>query len=70
MNAPSTLTPARSLRAARPLSGSCWRIVEAQHRVSTMKVVDTVEEQGVLEILLYDTKASIPAECLHLHYQI
>jgi hypothetical protein len=56
------------LRAGRPLSGSCWRIVEAQHRVSTMKVVDTVEEQGVLEILLDDTKAAIPGECRHLHY--
>src|SRR4029453_3672472 len=65
---PSTRTPARSLRAGRPLSGSCWRIVEAQHRVSTMKVVDTVEEQGVLEILLDDTKAAIPGECRHLHY--
>ncbi len=33
-----------------------------------MKVVDTVEEQGILEILLDETKAAIPAECVKLHY--
>jgi hypothetical protein len=63
-----TWTPAVVSRERYRLKGSCWRIVEAQHRVSTMKVVDTVEEQAILEILLDDTKAAIPAECGHLHY--
>jgi len=41
---------------ARPLSGTCWRVVEAQHHVSTLKLVDTVEEQRLLEALIEDTK--------------
>ncbi|HEY8442862.1 MAG TPA: RES family NAD+ phosphorylase [Xanthobacteraceae bacterium] len=53
---------------ARPLSGTCWRVVEAQHHVSTLKLVDTVEEQRLLEALIEDTKPRVPPECLHLHY--
>src|SRR5262245_9040792 len=63
-----TWTPAAVSRERRRLSGSCWRVVEAQHYVSTMKIVDTVEEQGVLELLLDETKAAMPIECRHLHY--
>ena len=43
-------------------------MVEAQHRVSTLKVVDTLEEQALLEELIEETKAVIPLECRHLHY--
>ncbi len=64
----STSTPAALSSEARALSGTCWRLVEAQHRVSTLKLVDTVEEQGVLEDLLQSTKPVLPAECAHLHY--
>jgi hypothetical protein len=64
----STWTPAALSSEARPHSGTCWRLVEAQHRVSTLKLVDTVEEQGVLEDLLQNTKPVLPAECAHLHY--
>ena len=64
----STWTPAALSSEARPLSGTCWRLVEAQHRVSTLKLVDTVEEQSVLEDLIQDTKPVLPAECAHLHY--
>src|SRR5262249_45733536 len=64
----STSTPAALSSEARALSGTCWRLVEAQHRVSTLKLVDTVEEQGVLEDLLQNTKPVLPAECAHLHY--
>src|SRR5206468_8575876 len=63
-----TWTPATVWRDRRRLSGSCWRVVESQHRVSTMKLVDTVEEQEALEILLEETKPPIPPECRHLHY--
>jgi hypothetical protein len=52
----------------RRLSGVCWRVVEAQHRVSTMKLVDTLAEQGVLENLVEATKPALPPECRHLHY--
>ena len=64
----STWTPAALSSEARLLSGTCWRLVEAQHRVSTLKLVDTVEEQSVLEDLIQDTKPVLPAECAHLHY--
>jgi hypothetical protein len=50
------------------MSGVCWRLVEAQHRVSTMKLVDTLGEQGLLESLVDATKPPVPPECRHLHY--
>jgi len=36
----------------RPLRLSPWRVVEAQHQVSTRKLVDSVEEQILLEDLI------------------
>jgi RES domain-containing protein len=50
------------------MSGLCWRVVEAQHRVSTMKLVDTLDEQSLLEVLVEATKPPVPPECRHLHY--
>jgi RES domain len=64
----TTSTPAAPSSSARPLSGTCWRLVEAQHRVSTLKLVDTVEEQAALEDLVQDTKPALPPECRQLHY--
>ncbi|MDH4063188.1 MAG: RES family NAD+ phosphorylase [Acidobacteriota bacterium] len=52
----------------RRLSGRCWRVVEAQHRVSTMKLVDSVAQQDLLERTLEQTKPPVPAGCRHLHY--
>jgi hypothetical protein len=43
-------------------------LVEAQHRVSTMKLVDTLDEQRLLEEELERTKPPGPPECRHLHY--
>lgn len=45
---------------AGPWSGSAWRLVESQHVASTMKLVDTVEEQLVLETLLESGKPRVP----------
>jgi hypothetical protein len=64
----TTWTPAALSSETRALAGRCWRLVEAQHRVSTLKVVDTVEEQALLEDLLQATKPAVPPECRHLHY--
>jgi len=50
------------------MSGVCWRVVEAQHRVSTMKLVDTLAEQSLLESLVEATKQALPPDCRHLHY--
>jgi hypothetical protein len=43
-------------------------MVEAQHHVSTLKLVDSVEEQKVLEDLIEATKPLLPPECRGLHY--
>lgn len=53
---------------ARPYSASAWRLVEAQHMVSTMKLVDGIAEQSLLEDILEDTKPPVPEECRHLDY--
>ncbi len=54
--------------SATRLSGKCWRVVEAQHRISTMKITDTLAEQAVLEDLLEETKPPIPRACAHLDF--
>ncbi len=61
-------TPAALSSEFRLLSGSVWRLVEAQHRVSTMKLVDSVDEQAMLEDLLEETKPAYPPECDGLDY--
>ncbi|MDR3461159.1 MAG: RES family NAD+ phosphorylase [Beijerinckiaceae bacterium] len=45
-----------------------WRVVEAQHYSSTMKLTDTLDEQGVLERLIENTKPPVPDECRHLNF--
>ena len=64
----ATSTPAALSSDARPLSGTCWRVVEAQHVVSTLKLVDTLAEQELLERLLDERKPPVPPECRDLHY--
>jgi hypothetical protein len=64
----STWTPDALSAEAAPLHGECWRLVEAQHAVSTLKLVDDLEEQEILEALIEDTKPAVPQDCAHLHY--
>ncbi|HSX92518.1 MAG TPA: RES family NAD+ phosphorylase [Hydrogenophaga sp.] len=45
-----------------------WRGVEAQHVVSTMRLVDHPEEQALLEQLLEGSKPSLPPAGQGLHY--
>jgi hypothetical protein len=54
--------------SAHSFAGKAWRAVEAQHRVSTAKLTDTLPDQERLEALIEAVKPSIPAECRHLHY--
>jgi len=63
-----TWTPDALSSEARAYRGRCWRLVEAQHRVSTLKLVDTLDEQAILEDLIEETKPVIPPECRHLDY--
>lgn len=64
----ATWTPGALSSSARRLSGRCWRVVEAQHVISTLKLVDTIAEQHTLEQVLEESKPPIPFECRHLHY--
>jgi hypothetical protein len=52
----------------RSYDGTCWRLVEAQHRVSTLKLTDTLAEQDLLESLIEETKPVVPPECRHLNF--
>ena len=45
-----------------------WRGVEAQHVVSTMRLVDTTQEQEVLETLLEQSKPALPHSKAQKHY--
>jgi hypothetical protein len=64
----STWTPEELLSEAKPRSGVCWRVVEAQYVVSTAKITDTLAEQGIIESLIEETKPFVPDECRHLSY--
>ena len=48
--------------------GEVWRLVEAQHRVSTLKLTDSLDEQALLEKILDQTKPPLPPECEGLDY--
>lgn len=61
-------TPAALSSEARPFAGAVWRFVEAQHRVSTLKLVDTLDEQALLEDILEESKPVLPPECAGLDY--
>jgi hypothetical protein len=43
-------------------------VVEAQHIVSTLALVDTIDEQQLLEQLLDASKPPVPPDCRQLHY--
>ena len=53
---------------ATPRSARAWRGVEAQHIVATMRLVDTLDEQAVLEQLLEASKPALPAAEKPRHY--
>ena len=51
----------------RALRLTAWRVVESQHQVSTRKLVDTLEEQALLEELIDSAKPPATADTHH-HY--
>jgi len=63
-----TWTPDALWSERQNYRGTCWRLVEAQHRVSTLKLVDNLDEQALLEDIIEETKPNIPPECQHLDY--
>lgn len=64
----NTWMPPAVWSEARPWQGAVWRIVEAQHTASTMKIVDNDDEQDLLETLLEGSKPAQPATALALDY--
>lgn len=52
----------------RLIAGQLHRVVENQEQVATLDLVDTLEEQALLEALLEPTKPPPPANTDKLHY--
>lgn len=51
-----------------PVKGVLWRLVESQEQIATTKIVDTLDEQAVLEDMLDRTKPPMPKGSASLHY--
>jgi hypothetical protein len=64
----TTWTPRALASEARRYARLLWRVVEAQHTASTMRLVDSLQEQAQLEQVLEDSKPPIPAAARSLHY--
>lgn len=52
----------------RPLKCTAWRVVEDQYRSSTIKLVDTPQEQELLEDILEEAKPPVPKGMEIYHY--
>ena len=67
---PSIWTQCAGRSRIRPLASRPWRAVEAQHVVTTRKLVDSSEEQEILEKLIEGHKPPPPVgdEFTGLHY--
>jgi hypothetical protein len=64
----TTWTPRALASEARPYARDLWRVVEAQHTASTMRLADSLEEQAVLELILEESKPPLPPAVASLHY--
>ncbi len=54
----------------QPLRATVTRVVESQAQVATMVLVDTLDEQAVLEGLLEESKPPPPVDAARYHYLI
>lgn len=64
----ATWTPAALASEARRIEGGFWRMVEAQHQASTLKLVDNAEQHALLEALLEASKPPLPPAVARLDY--
>jgi hypothetical protein len=64
----TTWTTTAVASEARAWEGLAWRMVEAQHIASTMKLVDGADEQDLLERLLETSKPPRAPGTTELHY--
>ena len=63
-----TWTPQEAASRSVRFAGDAWRAVEAQHIASTMALVDSLDEQRVLEELLDEGKPPVPPNARHLDF--
>ena len=64
----TTWTPRALASEAHPYAHTLWRVVEAQHTASTMRLTDSLEEQAALEAVLEQSKPALPPAARRLHY--
>jgi RES domain len=64
----STWTPRAVASEAIPFAEKAWRAVEAQHVTSTLALVDSLDEQALLEELIESSKPKLPDDTAGLHY--
>lgn len=60
--------PAPTAQDFRHYAGTVWRLVEAQHRISTNRLAANAEDQALLEALVEEVKPSLPRAARGLHY--
>ena len=53
----------------KPYRNTVWRMIEAQFRPATLKLVDTQTEQNELEKIIETSKPNVPEACKDLDYQ-
>lgn len=63
-------TPSALASERRPVEGAFWRVVEAQHRNSTLALVDdaNLADQAILEAEIETVKPALPHAARGLHY--
>ena len=61
-------TPTALASEARSYSGEVWRVVEAQHRISTNRLAASLADQARLEALAEAVKPALPSSAADLHY--
>lgn len=48
--------------------GTVWRVVEGQHRISTNRLTESIDDQALLESLVEEVKPAMPAACRGMHF--
>lgn len=61
-------TPSALASEARGYRGEVWRVVEAQHRISTNRLADSLADQARLEALAEAAKPGLPKAVQGMHY--
>jgi hypothetical protein len=62
------LTLAELVSRGRAWKAPLWRVVESVSKISTLKLVDTLDEQAILEDVLERTKPALPPGCAGLDF--